>query len=96
MSDPPLCYLAYNYVNARYSGVVTDISAVVALAEQASVVYAKPLVKTGACIVGPEDGMPTWVADIMVSSDKPSEALQTVLALSDSLTPSLARLPRLC
>lgn len=84
-ADPPLCHLAYNYVNARRSGLVTDISAVRQLDAREDVVYARPLVAEGGQVVGPDEGMPTWVADIMVCKQDGEEALECVLALSDSL-----------
>lgn len=84
-ADPPLCHLAYNYVNAQRSGRVTDMTAVRKLDALPNVVYAKPLVKEGDVIVGPEEGMPTWIADIMVSTQEAEQALQTVLHLSESL-----------
>lgn len=84
-ADPPLCHLAYNYVNARRSGLVTDISAVRQLDAREDVVYARPLVAEGGQVVGPDEGMPTWVADIMVCKQDGEEALEYVLALSDSL-----------
>lgn len=85
-AEPALCHLAYNYVNAHRSGRVTDISAVRKLDARDDVVYAKPLVKEGDIIVGPEEGMPTWVADIMVSKQEAEQALEYVLSLSESLT----------
>jgi carnosine synthase len=85
-ANPPLCHLAYNYVNARQTGKVLNVATIKALEEQDDVVYAKPLVKEGEYITGPADGMPTWVADIMVSKPKAQEALQYVLKLSESLS----------
>jgi len=79
--------LAYNYVVAPTSGVVGDVGAALgAVAERdPDVVYAKPLVATGAAVVGPKEGLPTWIADIMVSKPTPQEALDAALALSDAL-----------
>mmetsp|Transcript_18702 Transcript_18702/g.62718 ORF Transcript_18702/g.62718 Transcript_18702/m.62718 type:complete len:586 (+) Transcript_18702:40-1797(+) len=84
-ADPPKCCLAYNYVNAQKSGRVAHLKALEEVAKLPDVVYAKPLVQPGDEIVGPEEGMPTWVADIMVSKPTRAEALDFVLKLSQSL-----------
>ena len=52
--------------------------------------YAKPLVAAGADVVGPKDGLATWVGDIMVTAATPREALDSVLALSSELTIPMA------
>mmetsp|Transcript_32766 Transcript_32766/g.86650 ORF Transcript_32766/g.86650 Transcript_32766/m.86650 type:complete len:214 (-) Transcript_32766:120-761(-) len=92
----PLCALAYNYVNAPQSGRVESLAALAQLRRLPGVVYAKGLVKAGELVVGPSDGLPTWLADIMVekkpvpgdaiTSTDAEEVLQSVLALSESLS----------
>ena len=55
------------------------------------------MVKPGDVVVGPKEGLPTWLADIMVekrvipgggplTSTDAEEALQSVLALSENLS----------
>ena len=83
--------LAYNYVVAPSSGTVGDVGgALAAHAARDDVVYAKPLVAAGADVVGPKDGLATWVGDIMVTAATPREALDSVLALSSELTIPMA------
>jgi carnosine synthase len=89
-AEPPLCHLAYNYVNARKSGKVVSTAAVKAIESLPDVVYSKALVREGEYITGPEDGMPTWVADVMVSKPNANEALQYVLKLSETLNVPIA------
>lgn len=84
-ADPPLCALAYNYVNAPKSGKVMRLDAITELSALPAVVYAKPLVAVNDIIVGPEEGMPTWIADIMVSKGTAEEALEYVLNLSQNV-----------
>ena len=78
--------LAYNYVVASVSGVAGDLSKELSrVAALPGVLYAKPLVKEGDAITAPSEGLPTWVADVMVAKDTPQEALDYVLHLSESL-----------
>ena len=49
------------------------------------VVYAKPLVKDGACIVGARDALPDWLLDVMTTHDDPKVAIDRVLALAAQL-----------
>ncbi len=78
--------IAYNYVTASESGVMGDISAELErVAALPGVLYAKPLVKDGDAITAPADGLPTWVADVMVARDTPQAALDFVQELSASL-----------
>ncbi|KAJ1454862.1 ATP-grasp domain-containing protein [Pelagophyceae sp. CCMP2097] len=78
--------VAYNYVTAPQSGVIGDIEESIArTAAEPDVIYAKALVRPGDRICGPRDGLPTWVADIMVSKNSNQEALDYVLKLSTDL-----------
>lgn len=71
----PLTAVAYCYMNAKQSGTVTDTSALEKLMKRDGVVWAKPLVKSGATIVGPERGLPTWICDLLVVRPKAKDAL---------------------
>jgi len=79
------CFLAYNYVNSKQSGKVLSTEQVEAINRLPGVVYAKPLVQEGDLITGPEHGMPTWIADIMVEGEDPNATLDYVLDLSNKL-----------
>eukprot|EP00931_Biecheleriopsis_adriatica_P003086 TRINITY_DN10437_c0_g1_i2.p1 TRINITY_DN10437_c0_g1~~TRINITY_DN10437_c0_g1_i2.p1 ORF type:complete len:625 (+),score=118.02 TRINITY_DN10437_c0_g1_i2:69-1943(+) len=71
----PLSATAYCYVNAMTSGEVVDMSGLEALRRREGVVWAKPLTKVGASVVGPDDGLPTWLCDLFVRKDTAKEAL---------------------
>jgi len=77
----PLTSVAYCYVNAERSGTAGDLQALGELVKRDKVVWAKPLVKPGDAVVGPDDGLPTWLADLFVEGRSPSEALEFLLAL---------------
>jgi len=77
----PLKCAAYCYVNATKSGIVSDVSALQALPRREGVVWAKQLVKVGAEAVGPQDGLPTWLCDLLVTGATAREALDFLLGL---------------
>jgi carnosine synthase len=77
----PLTSVAYCYVNAERSGTAGDLQALGELVKRDKVVWAKPLVKPGDAVVGPADGLPTWLADLFVEGRSPTEALEFLLAL---------------
>jgi len=77
----PLKCCAYCYMNAAKSGTVCDVAALEALPRRQGVVWAKPLVKVGAEVVGPQDGLPTWLCDLLVTASTAQEALDYLLSL---------------
>uniref|UniRef100_A0A7S1R9F4 ATP-grasp domain-containing protein n=1 Tax=Alexandrium catenella TaxID=2925 RepID=A0A7S1R9F4_ALECA len=77
----PLKCAAYCYVNAPKSGTVTTTDGLDDVRRRENVVWAKPLVKAGAQAVGPQDGMPTWLCDLLVTGPTPKEALDFLLSL---------------
>jgi len=77
----PLSAVAYCYVNAPYSGTAGSLSGLEAMQKRTDVVWAKPLVKPGAEVVGPQDGLPTWLCDLFVTKPKAQDALDFLFAL---------------
>lgn len=72
----PFAAVAYCYVNAVKSGKVVDVRGLEALRKLTDVIWAKPLVRLGAEVVGPEAGMPTWLCDLLVTGPSAKEALK--------------------
>lgn len=84
----PLSAVAYCYVNAPISGKVHDLNKLEAVLKRPGVVWAKPLVKVGAEVVGPEKGLPTWLCDLFVTRPTAKEALDFLHALeAEELVP---------
>jgi len=77
----PITATAYCYVNAGQSGTVTDIGGLEALRKRKDVVWAKALTKVGGKVVGPADGLPTWLCDLCVQGKTSKEALAFLQAL---------------
>jgi len=79
----PLTSVAYCYVNPTKSGKVVSISGLEALQHRENVVWARPLVRVGAEIVGPEQRLPTWLCDIVVTGKTGKEALDRLFAIQN-------------
>lgn len=77
----PLSAVAYCYVNAERSGKAGDLNGLEKLLTRENVVWAKPLVKPGDLVVGPSDGLPTWLCDLFVTGKSPREALDYLLSI---------------
>jgi len=73
--EQPHTAVAYCYVNAAISGKVQGLSKLEAVAKRPGVVWAKPLVKAGAQVVGPANGLPTWLCDLCVTGATAKQAL---------------------
>jgi carnosine synthase len=77
--------VAYCYSNAMKSGTLKSNQCILDLASKDGVVWAKPLVRSGDKVVGPADGLPTWVADLCVTKPTAKEALEYLLKLEKEL-----------
>lgn len=71
----PLQPVAYCYVNAKKSGTLASTQCISDLAGKPGVVWAKPLARAGERVVGPAEGLPTWVCDLLVTKPTAKEAL---------------------
>lgn len=72
----PLSGVAYAYVNATQSGVVKDLLPLYAIRSKPGVVWAKALTSIGAKAVGPNEGLPTWLCDLLVTRPTAKQALE--------------------
>jgi len=81
----PKNQVAYCYVNATKSGVLGSTDCIKDLAKKDGVVWAKPLKKAGDKVVGPDDGLPDWICDLLVTKATAREALDFLLKIQDEL-----------
>jgi carnosine synthase len=81
VSASPLQAIAYYVVPAQKSGTVAAFPPLDDLRGQDDVVWAKPMVKVGDKVVGPADGLPTWLVDLMVTKTTAKEAYDRVMDL---------------
>jgi len=77
---------AFSSVNAKQSGRLGDImKGMEQLKSQEGVVWAKPLCSPGDTVVGPADGLPTWLCEICVAKPTAKEALAYLFKLEAEL-----------
>jgi carnosine synthase len=78
--------MAFTSINAKQSGRVGDImKGLEQIKLQEGVVWAKPLCKNGDSVVGPADGLPTWLCEIGVTKPSAKEALAYLFKLEAEL-----------
>lgn len=89
----PLVQMAEYSVNAKRSGVLRDFKFLDEWAGHPDVLYARPLVPAGSKVVCVEDGLPTWICEIMVIKPTVQEAIDFVKKIEASLEPIIDPLP---
>jgi len=78
VSPAPLKFIAEYSINAKRSGRVAHADFMGAWPNDPDVLYARSLVSPGERVVSVEDGMPTWVAELMVAKPSVEEAIAFV------------------
>eukprot|EP00438_Fugacium_kawagutii_P019522 Skav235655 [mRNA] locus=scaffold358:773918:776398:+ [translate_table: standard] len=87
--DPPGGGVAYCDINAEVSGVLQNLDFLASLQQKDGIVWAKPYVKAGSQVVGPQDGLPTWIAEIVVQRRNANEALAYLQKIQDEIKPDI-------
>uniref|UniRef100_A0A7S0B870 ATP-grasp domain-containing protein n=1 Tax=Pyrodinium bahamense TaxID=73915 RepID=A0A7S0B870_9DINO len=77
----PVECIANSDVNTLRSGKLLDLSFLDPLKGREGVISFSPHVRAGDDVVGPSDGLPTWLVEIVVSRPTPREALDFLLDL---------------
>lgn len=72
----PLAAISEMAYNAPRSGRMADLSFIEQWKAHPRVISARPLVAAGELVTGPDDGMPTWYAEIVVSFDTVEEGMK--------------------
>lgn len=78
--QPTEC-IANSDVNTLRSGRLLDLSFLEPLRGREGVISFSPHVRVGDQVVGPRDGLPTWLVEIVVTKPTPREALDFLLSL---------------
>jgi carnosine synthase len=90
-SEDPLQFIAYAFINCRATGAVSDISFLDKYRQVPGVVWILPYVRPFERCVGPEDGHPSWLGDIVVAVSENSEtALRLVKKLEEEIADEFA------
>lgn len=77
----PVECIANADVNALRSGRLVDLSFMKPLLQREGVVSHNCHVREGEEVVGPQDGLPTWLVEVVVSRPTPREALDFLMKL---------------
>ena len=83
-AEPNTC-VGYSFVNAKHSGEIVSIDSILALRKRDGVISADPLVQPGDAVVGFADGLPTWLALLVVAQKSSKKALDLVLSLENEM-----------
>lgn len=86
----PLSAVAYCYVNAKKSGIMGDLGFLEELRSRDNVVWAKALCRPGSKVVGPDEGLPSWLCDLLVTAPTAKEALSFLNQLEADLPVEIA------
>ena len=78
VSPAPLKFIAEYSLNAKKTGKISATDFLQKYEEHPDVLYARPLVAVGEKVTAVEDGMPTWVAELMVEKPTVEEAIDFV------------------
>ena len=62
--------------------------------ENEDVIYCRPLVEAGEKVVAIEDGMPTWVYEVLVTRPAIHDAIHFVKEIEKAIDPSIPIEPR--
>lgn len=81
----PLNHIGEYSINAPRSGVLADHTFLEKWVDHPDVVYCRPLSAVGARLRCPEDGFPTWIAEVMVRKPTVEEAIEFVKSIHDDI-----------
>jgi carnosine synthase len=79
--------VAYCDLNALSSGVLQNMDFLRPLRENEGVISAKPHVCAGDQVTGPQDGLPTWLVEVIVQRPTSKEAIDFLFQLQNEMKP---------
>ena len=92
-ASKPLVQLAEFSINAAKTGVIKNFDALEKWATHPDVLYARPLVAPGSKVTCVDDGLPTWVCEIMVVKPTVEEAVEFIQGIEAALDLPIEPLP---
>eukprot|EP00887_Chlorella_sp_A99_P000154 scaffold16.g154.t1 len=96
VAQMPLMLTAEYIVNAKRTGILRNLSFLDKYQARPDsiglpgVIYAKPCVQPGTKVVSREDGLPTWVCQVLVTRPTLEEAIQWVTEIEEEISASMA------
>ena len=85
----PLMHISEFSVNAMKTGILKSTSFLDKYQNTPDVLYARPIVEAGSKVVCVEDGLPTWVCEIMVKKPTVEEAIDYVKQIEAEIQDSM-------
>ena len=58
-----------------------------------NVVYIRPLIEPGSKVIAVEDGLPTWIYDMMVTGPSSQEAIDYINKIEEEIRPTVPITP---
>jgi biotin carboxylase len=86
----PLTRVAYAFINSRATGAVDDVSFMSEYAKRENVVWVNPYVKPYEQVIGPQDGHPSWLGDVVVTHEDGHRALEIVKEIEKEIAEDFA------
>lgn len=94
VADAPLKHIAEYSINAKATGTVGPLAPLCAeIAARPGILYCRPTVSEGAKVVCVEDGMPTWIIELMVEAHDVHTAIDIVNKLEEEITSKVVITP---
>ncbi|CAE7262373.1 CARNS1 [Symbiodinium necroappetens] len=81
--------VAYCDINAEESGTLQNLDFLTSLQQKEGVVWARPYIRAGSQVVGPKDGLPTWIAEFLVQRPTAAEALACLQQRQSEVKPDI-------
>jgi hypothetical protein len=81
----PLMNIAEFSVNAMRSGTLLHTTFLDKYQKDENVLYARPIVEAGSKVVSVEDGLPTWICELMVTRPTVEDAIQYVMHMEQEI-----------
>ena len=86
----PLTRVAYAFINSRATGAVDDVSFFENYSTRPHVVWVNPYVKPYEQVIGPHDGLPSWLGDVVVTHPDGHEALRIAKEIEREISEEFA------
>lgn len=94
VADAPLKHIAEYSINAKTTGIVGPLDKLTAaIAARPGILYCRPVVKEGSKVVCVDDGMPTWIVELMVEAEDVHTAIDIVNKLEEEITSQVVITP---
>jgi biotin carboxylase len=85
VASAPLMNISEFSVNAMRTGILRDTKFIEKYQGRPDVLYARPIVQAGSKVICVQDGLPTWVCEVMVARPTVEEAIEYVKQIEQEI-----------